>query len=434
MSRQERDLSSGKPPRAAAPETVPEKAQTIVFLRWILIIATGYLLLFHRPFSETPPLVALFVAAYLGSNLVVGYLLPRVRSQKLFHSAIVLFDTFAVSMGLLLTQNTGTDFFLLYFVVMLVGAFTERLEAVVGAAVLISVVHVFTVARFVSFDALMSSGQLLRIPFLFVVALFFGHLVQRARQAEREAEEAKLQERKQKDIVAGITHDLKNPLGVIRGMAEMLLEAESGPLTDQQSDLIRRIHNSAQRVITLSLNLLDATRIDVGRMVLHKTPAQLEDIVEETFTVARSASDLKDISLDFIQRDLELPTIDVDVVHLGRVVWNLIDNAIKYTPAGGSVIVSVGQTGDHLYFSVSDTGRGIQPDQIPTLFDRYHETSGDNRMGSGLGLYIVKAITEAHGGEIVVDSMIGKGTTFTIRLPAQPSTRVVNHLQVAAQG
>ncbi|MGH7823500.1 MAG: sensor histidine kinase, partial [Candidatus Binatia bacterium] len=310
-------------PAAAVETPVPAKAQTIVLLRWILIVATGYLLLFHRPISDTPPLVGLFVAAYLGSNLLVGYFLPRVRSQKLFHTGIVLFDTFAVSMGLLLTQNTSTDFFLLYFVVMLVGTLTERLGAVVGAAVLISAVHTFTVARFVGLDNLLTSGELLRIPFLFVVALFFGHLVQRARLAEKEAEDARRQERKQKEMVAGITHDLKNPLGVIRGMAELLLEAESGPLTEQQADLIRRIHNSAQRVITLSLNLLDATRIDVGRLVLRRTPAQLEDIVEETFTVARTASDLKDVTLEFLQRDFYLPTIEVDVVQLGRVVWNL---------------------------------------------------------------------------------------------------------------
>ena len=396
---------------------VPRRDQTILLLRWVLIIATAYLMLFHRPLGETPPIVAIFIAAYLGSNLVVGFLMPRVRSQRLFQTGIVLFDTLAVSVGLLLTQNATSDFFVLYFVVMLVGTFTEQLTSVIGAALVISLVHFLTLTRFVGFDQLVNGGQLLRIPFLFVVALFFGHLIQRARLAEREAERAREREQTQKEFVAGVSHDLKNPLGVIRSMAELLLEAESGPLTAQESDLIHRIHNNAHRVITLALNLLDATRIDAGRLVLQRTSARVEDVVEETFSVARNASDLKGISLDFVSHEFQLPTVMIDVVQLGRAVWNLIDNAIKYTPAGGSVIVSVGREGDQIFISVADTGPGVPAEQIPGLFEKYHQTSGNHYMGSGLGLYIVKAIAEAHGGSIEVKSGTGEGSTFKIFLP-----------------
>lgn len=404
------------------PPTPPGKPirtqdQTIVLLRWVLIVATAYLMLFHRPLSETPPIVAVFIAAYLASNLIVGYLMPRVRSQRLFQTGIVLFDTLTVSAGLLLTQSAVSEFFVPYFVVMLVGTFTERLASVAGAAVLISLVHLATVAQFVGFDEFVASGHLLRMPFLFAVGLFFGHVVQRARIAEREAERAREREHTQKEFIAGVSHDLKNPLGVIRGMAELLLEAEAGPLTSQQADLIHRIHNNAHRVITLALNLLDATRIEAGRLVLQKTEAQLEDVVEETFLVARNASDLKGVSLDFVSHEFKLPKLQIDVVQLGRAVWNLIDNAIKYTPADGSVIVSVGKEDGTVFVSVSDTGPGIPPERIPDLFERYHGTGGSHAMGSGLGLYIVKAIAEAHGGSVEVKSAVGEGTTFTIRLP-----------------
>ena len=392
------------------------KDRTVLLLRWVLIVATSYLLLFHRPFTETPPLVGLFVAVYLASNFLVGYILPRARSPRVFHAAVVLLDTGAVSLALLLTQDASTDFFLLYFVVMLVGAFAGSTAAVAGAAILIGLVHFFTIARFMPFEQVMSEGQLLRIPFLFVVGLFFGHLVQRARDAEKEAEDARRAESRQKAFVAEVTHDLKNPLGIIRGMAEMLLTPEAGSLTPQQSDLVRRIHNGAQQVITLALNVLDANRIETGRLQIRPETVPLHELVEDGFQLGRTAGELRDVSLEFVVRDLEVPPVQVDPVHMGRVVWNLIDNAIKYSPKGGSVLVSVGVEKDSPYVSVSDTGAGIPPDRLARIFERYHETSGGE--GSGLGLFIVKAVTEAHGGTLEVESEPGRGTRFTVRLPA----------------
>jgi hypothetical protein len=118
--------------------------ENVLELRWILIIATIYLVLFHRPLSATPPIVALFIAAYLGSNIVASRLLPKTRSPQLFEMAIVAFDAITVSVALLLTQNATSDFFLLYFIVMIIGTLSDRLEGVVATAILISVLHLYT--------------------------------------------------------------------------------------------------------------------------------------------------------------------------------------------------------------------------------------------------------------------------------------------------
>jgi len=391
--------------------------QTVLGLRWILIIATSYLLLFHRPLSATPPIAALFLAAYLASNIVAARLLPRVRSRQMFEMGIVAFDAAAVSVALLLTQDTSSDFFLLYFVVMFIGTLSDRLVLVVVTAVLVSVLHLYTTARLVGLGHIVAHGHLIRIPFLFVVALFFGHLVQRARSAEHEAKEAREHERLRTDFVGGVVHDLKNPIAVIQGLAEIILDDEGGSLADRHAEPVRRIHATAQRMLRLSLNLLDAARIEAGRLTLDREPRNLAEIIHKTLSAARPASDLKDVSLGFVAHDAASAIVDVDAIQMERVLLNLLDNAIKYTPAGGSVVVALDRCADEVVVSVSDSGPGVPAHEVPTLFEQYKRNKRGEFASSGLGLFIVKAIVEAHGGTVAVTSAPSGGARFIVRLP-----------------
>src|SRR5262249_33465731 len=272
----------------------PAQFQTLLMLRWVLIIATSYLGLFSRPLSQTPPIVALFVAAYLGSNLFLEGLLPRMPSRKAFDIALVLFDTAAVCAGLVLTADGGTDFFPVYFLVVFVGALTERLRLVVGAALLISVVHLSTLSHFMDLRQLMDTGHFLRLPFLLVVALFFGFIVEGTRSRER-AERARERKRRRTEVLTTVTHDLKNPLASIQSLATLLHEHDAGPLNAEQTDLIRRIHANARRVVQLSVNLLNAARVDEGRLILHTRPVNLSDIIQDAISLVRTASDLKGV-------------------------------------------------------------------------------------------------------------------------------------------
>ncbi|OFV88311.1 MAG: hypothetical protein A3J75_08575 [Acidobacteria bacterium RBG_16_68_9] len=392
-------------PTHAAP--LPAKTQTLLMLRWVLIIATSYLLLFSGRGAETPPSIGLFVAAYFASNIVLTALLPRIRSQHIVNTGIVLFDTAAISFGLSLTDNISNDFFVLYFLVVFLGALTERIGLVVGAAVVSSIVHLTTVSQFVGVESIVQSGYILRIPFLFVVALFFGHLVE---------EEARTREQMRAEFLSTVSHDLKNPVGVIQNQAELLLDGEAGPLAPEQATLIRHIHASARHVTTLSQNLLSAARIDAGRLILRPTAENLRHVVEAAVWFARSASDLKQISLRF-SPDPDLPLVPVDPTQMERVVSNLLDNAIKYTPVGGAVEVSIHRMIGHLALVVRDNGPGIAPDRLPSLFEQYRQAGAHNVAGTGLGLFIVKAIAEAHGGTIEAESVPGAGTTMTVRLP-----------------
>jgi hypothetical protein len=206
-------------------------------------------------------------------------------------------------------------------------------------------------------------------------------------------------------------------LGVIESLASLMLEGDAGTLNEQQTDLTERIHASSRQVITLSLNLIDAERIEAGRLILDRKTADIAKVADNALVHARSASHLKGIALQ-CDVEPELPQVHVDVAQMERVISNLLGNAIKFTPAGGRVTLAIRLRGNAVMVAVSDTGPGIEEAELPHLFDKYHREPRTKRIeGSGLGLFIVKAVVEGHGGKVDIASTVGKGTTVTVSLP-----------------
>ncbi len=391
-------------------------AQSVLLLRWVLIVATSYLVIFSRPLDQNPASAALFVALYFTSNVVLTEILPRFRSESAFNVSVVLLDVVMVSTGLALTRGASSDFFVVYFLVLFLSALTERLGLVVGAALLLGAAHLFNESRLVSGVQLMQPAYILRVPFLFVVAMFFGHLVADVRRRQHEADETRARARRM-EFLSGVSHDLKNPLGVIQSLATLLLDGDDGTLNEQQTDLVRRIHASTRHVITLALNLIDAARIDAGKLVLQPTAVQAADLVEDALVLARSAAELKGVTLQS-SVDSDVSTTYLDAVQMERVISNLVGNAIKFTPPGGMVQVAVHREPRHVVISVQDDGPGIPANALSMVFEKYRrQARGGATDGSGLGLFIVKAIVEAHGGTVQISSSVGVGTTVTVRLP-----------------
>lgn len=405
---------------AAFPLAALQQAHGIVLLRWVLIITTAYLVLFSRPLSQVSPLVALFVAAYLGSNVLLTEWLPRLRSAAVLEWTVVAIDTVALTLALALTGGgTGGDLFVLYFAVLFLSALSERIGLVVGAALLITVANLYTVVQYQGVGALLAQGYMLRVPFLFVVALFFGQLVHLARGREREAEAQQARELRL-DLLSGVSHDLKNPLGVIESLADLLLDGSAGDLSPQQADLTRRIRSSTRQVITLSQNLIDAERIEAGRLVVMPRRASLAQVVDGALVVARSASAIKGVALQAAVEP-DLPLLVLDTVQMERVIANLLGNAIKFTPAGGRVRLSAQRQRGGVLLAVSDDGPGIPPEELPRLSERHFRGTRSRSIdGAGLGLFIVRAVVEAHGGSLRIASAIGEGTAVSVTLPIEP--------------
>ncbi len=234
--------------------------------------------------------------------------------------------------------------------------------------------------------------------------------VRRKEQALRRAIRAR------DEVVSIVSHDLKNPLGVVAGAAELLLEL---PLDEderrRQAEIIMR---SAGRMRHLTEDLLDVSRIEAGALVLRPTTGAPAAVVAELEDYFRTQAEDCGIRL---RRKVDRAPAEarIDQDRIVQALSNLMTNALKFTPEGGEVTLgaSASDEGASVDFWVGDTGPGIPQDQQRHLFDRFWQANREDRTGSGLGLAIVRGIAEAHGGSVQVESKPGEGSCFTVRVP-----------------
>jgi signal transduction histidine kinase/HAMP domain-containing protein len=229
------------------------------------------------------------------------------------------------------------------------------------------------------------------------------------------------------EFVSTVSHDLRSPLTLMRGYATMLETA--GDLNEQQKGYVRMIVQGVENMSRLVNNLLDLGRIDFG-VGLHVENVPVLDIIERVTGSLQMAARSKSIALS-VELPRDLPhAVEADQALLQQAVYNLVENAIKYTPNGGEVSLHLLAAPDTLTFAVKDSGIGIQPEDMKRLFEKFfrgtHREALSQR-GSGLGLAIVKSIAERHHGRVWVESELGKGSTFFLQIPiAQPKEQQDN--------
>jgi signal transduction histidine kinase len=215
-----------------------------------------------------------------------------------------------------------------------------------------------------------------------------------------------------------VSHDLRTPMTRLRTSAEMALA--SPPDLDRYHEALADCVEEADRVLVILTTLMDITEAESGTMPLRREPVALADIVARATDLYRDTADAKGVTL--AARVSAGVNVNVDRTRLEQVAANLLDNAIKYTASGGRVEISAGLEAGRAVLQVSDTGMGIPADELPRIWDRLFR--GDRsraERGLGLGLSLVKAVVEAHGGTVSVDSEVGRGSTFTVYLnPLNP--------------
>jgi PAS domain S-box-containing protein len=223
------------------------------------------------------------------------------------------------------------------------------------------------------------------------------------------------------EFLATLSHELRTPLSAILGWTQILLRAESSKGPDEQKRAIEVIDRNARAQVKLIDDLLDLSRIMTGKLRLDLHQVSFASVIEAAVDSAKPSADVKGIRLKAILGSSSQDIVSADSARLQQVVWNLLTNAIKFTPKGGQVQVLLQRVNSHLELSVSDTGIGIPANYLPHVFDRFSQKDSSTTRafgGLGLGLAICRQLVELHGGVIRVASQgEGKGATFSVQLP-----------------
>lgn len=238
--------------------------------------------------------------------------------------------------------------------------------------------------------------------------------VQEARDAAEKANQLK------DEFLATLSHELRNPLNVILGYSELLLrmrEIEQSPRLVQMGEALRRNAQSQSQLIN---DLLDLSRLQRGKISLNQETVSLPAIIDNAVETVRADAATKGVEIK-LQPSEQLLLVEGDRLRLQQIAWNILNNAVKFTPSGGRIEIALLNEGDNAAFAVKDTGQGIDPSFLPHVFEMFRQADGSNRRrhgGLGIGLALVRQLAQLHGGTISAESEgPNKGSRFTVRLP-----------------
>jgi len=270
-----------------------------------------------------------------------------------------------------------------------------------------------------------SSGRVIQV-------IILAHDVTDLRQAEREllkrAESLEIQSRRAAEasrrksrFLASVSHDLRIPLTSIIGFVELLVEDTDEPVTESQRQMLLKVRQSAEKLIAMIENLLDLSKIESGKMTVNLSQVNLPTLIGQVVETMMPLVKDKEVVLGADVAE-DLPALYTDEQKLSQVLANLISNAIKFTPKGAVTVRAI-MDGSMVCIAVADTGVGIRRADFRRIFEEFTQVGGPRarRSGTGLGLAIARKLVHLLGGEIHLASKLGKGSTFTIRLPVSPS-------------
>jgi signal transduction histidine kinase len=221
------------------------------------------------------------------------------------------------------------------------------------------------------------------------------------------------------EFISMASHQLRTPLTTIKGYLSMVLEGDVGPVTKDERKMIQQAFDGAERMVYLIADLLNISRLQSGKFVIDNKPTDLAKMVQSEVEQLTETATHHQLKLTFEKPD-KFPLINIDETKIRQVIMNFMDNAIYYTPAGGSIGVALEVTDSEIRYTVTDTGLGVPKAEQHHLFSKFYRAGNARKMrpdGTGLGLFMAKKVVVAQGGAIIFKSTEGKGSTFGFSFP-----------------
>ncbi|HYF94176.1 MAG TPA: response regulator [Symbiobacteriaceae bacterium] len=243
-------------------------------------------------------------------------------------------------------------------------------------------------------------------------------------------------DRMKSDFIATVSHELRTPMTSIKGSLGLVLGGVAGPLPEEVRELLTIAMNNTDRLVRLINDILDISRIEAGKMEVRRTPQSVADAVARAVREMQGYADQRSITMTTVLPE-DLPRVLADPDRIQQVLVNLLSNAVKFSDVGGTVSITAGREPSGVWVRVEDAGPGIAPEQQEQIFEKFHrvDNAASRRTGgTGLGLAICKAIIDEHGGQIWVESELGKGSAFTFSLKAETDVfELAAPLQIAGK-
>jgi len=397
---------------------VDNQRDSIISLQWVVAIAVSYLVFAVQDWSLINPPAGLLIIICLGSGVVVQRVPKTIFDKGYVKPGLLVLDSLLVISAIFLREQTPWDLLLLFFFCVFIAAIGENLVQVSVGSLLLSLVFLLFVSPNAQQALSISPDFIIRVPFIYGISLFYGYMSHQVKQEKKRLEHMEEAVRLKRQFASALAHDIKTPLNVILGHAE-LLAGDYGQMEDPGERLssIKRIRQNIQHIVDLVTDFLAVSKLEAFGVRMVGKPVQMNEVAQEVVAQQMITARNKKISVT-LHLEENLKPVMGERTQLQRALWNLIGNAIKFTPSGGNVSVTSRTVKKDVCIEVNDTGPGISREDLPRLFSEFKrlQTTAHTE-GTGLGLFIVKSIVEAHNGRVAVASQEGMGTQFTILLP-----------------
>ena len=395
-----------------------ENRNALIAIQWFVAIGTSYLILSSQDWSLDAPLPLLLIFLCIVSAPVLQRLPVEFFAGQQVEAKLLTFNSILILAAIGLTQSAPWDLLALFFFCVFIAATGENLIHIVAGCTLLSIIFlVFIASKRIELSAV-NPDLLVRVPFMLGISVLYGHLTNQVKRDKRRIEKLKQTEELKRQVVCALAHDVKAPLSVILGHAELLARSVGRqPDPAEQFLSLKCIRENIERIVKLVTGFLNVSELVTPKTEASKTAVEINAIIRDVIRQQTVTLRKKDLNVRLELAD-ELKPCHGDQNQLERVLWNLIDNAIKFTPQGGALTLTSRMIANNISLSIRDTGVGIPKEELPNLFLEFKRLKGSaNIDGSGLGLFIVKTILDAHNGAITAESEEGAGTTFNILLP-----------------